>query len=167
MPRFLFLAEIIDKGNRTLGRILAWLTLGMVLMMCGNVIQRYIFQSNHIWQHELVIYMHALLFMGAAGYTLWRDEHVRVDIIYEHLSVRKKAWVNLLGSLFFLLPVCVALVYFSYGFVVSSWEILEHSREGDGLPGVFLLKSCIWLFAVTLILQGCSLIIRSIHDIRA
>jgi len=124
------------------------------------------FQSNHIWAGELIQFMHAVVFLSVAGYALKDDEHVRVDLLYERFSVRKKAIVNLFGCIFLLLPVCVALFYFSYDLISSSWAIFERSRESDGLPGVFILKSFIWVFAAFLSLQSVSIVMKSLITLR-
>jgi TRAP-type mannitol/chloroaromatic compound transport system permease small subunit len=159
-------ARFIDTLNLKIGHVIAWLTLGMVLLTFLNVIQRYFFQSNNIWQSELVIYMHAIVFMLGAGYTLKREAHVRVDVFYQHFCARTRGWVDLLGTLFFLFPVCIGLLYFSYDFVISAWRIEEASAEYDGLACVYLLKTCIWGYALTLFLQGVAIILRSILAIQ-
>lgn len=160
------IADIIDTLNLHTGRTVAWLTLGMVAVMFVSVVQRYLFDANAIWQTELVMYMHAIVFMSAAGYALLRDAHVRIDVFYCDFNEKKKAWVNILGTILFLFPVCIALVYFSWDFVISSWEIKEHSSEYGGLPGIFLLKTFIWIFSALLFLQGVSLIVKGITIIR-
>lgn len=160
------LAQIIDNINLNIGRAVAWLTLGMVLVTFISVVQRYVFSANAIWQTELVGYMHGIVFMAAAGYTLLRDSHVRIDLFYQNFSEKRKAWINLIGTIIFLFPTCVMLVYFSWDFVLSSWRIFESSSEYGGLPGVFILKTFIWFFAATFALQGISTLIKSIDVIR-
>lgn len=160
------LAARTDSINMQIGHIVSWLSFVMVILMFITVAQRYLFQSNHIWMQELIEFMHAIMFMAVAGYTLLEDDHVRVDLLYEKMSERKKAIVNLCGSVFFLIPVCCALIYFSYNFVLSSWQIFEGSRENDGLSGVFLLKSFIWVFAITLLIQAFSTISNSLLFLR-
>ena len=98
------LANFIDWFNTTVGRGLAWLTLGIVLVQMGVVIARYVFGLGSIWAQESITYMHGFLFMLAAAYTLKLDGHVRVDIFYREAPPRRKAMVNLFGSLFFLIP---------------------------------------------------------------
>ncbi|MCB2081597.1 MAG: TRAP transporter small permease subunit [Rickettsiales bacterium] len=148
----------LNRINQALGKAVSWLSLVMVGMTFVSVIQRYLFQSNAIWQQELVIYAHALMFLGAAGYTLQMDEQVRVDILYARASERYKAWVDLLGTLIFLFPFCIALSWYAYDFISQSWDIYERSREHDGLPGVYLLKTAIWVFTGSLMLQGIVII---------
>ena len=91
------LALILDTFSKHTGHVVSWLALGMVLMTFFNVMQRYLLNTGLPWEQELVRFMHAILFLAAAGYTLKADEHVRVDVLYQHFSERDKAWVNLLG----------------------------------------------------------------------
>ncbi len=150
---------LIDTFNRYLGKLTAWLSFGMVIVMFGSVIQRYLLESNYIWQQELIQYMHAILFLCAAAYTLQKDKHVRVDVLYEGFSALQKARVNLFGIIVFLVPVTAAIAYLSYDFIAQSWSIMEHSREPGGLPGVFLLKTVIGIFAISILFQGISQIV--------
>lgn len=155
----------IDQFNLTLGRSVAWLALAMVLLTALTVVQRYIFATNFIWQSELIIYFHSILFLASAGYTLQTGSHVRVDVFYERMSERKQACFDLFGTIFFLIPVAIAIAYFSYDFIINSWSIYEGSREYNGLPAIYLLKSGIWLFSATLILQAISLIYKNISKL--
>jgi len=153
---------IINK----IGRGVAWLVLAMVLLIFLVVVQRYVFNAGSIALQESVTYLHALVFMLAAAWTLSEDGHVRVDIFYREASPRRKAWVNLLGSLVFLLPFAVFMLLGSWDYVSASWALYEGSREAGGLPLVWLLKSLIPLFAVLLITQGSLLALKSIAQIR-
>ncbi|PIR39017.1 MAG: C4-dicarboxylate ABC transporter permease [Alphaproteobacteria bacterium CG11_big_fil_rev_8_21_14_0_20_39_49] len=166
MQKLLKLSCTIDSTNRTMGRLFSWLALVMVLLMFFNVISRYVLNINLVWQQELVGFMHAILFLATAGYTLLDDKHVRVDVLYQQLNKRKKAIVELVGTIIFLFPVCIAIGYFSFEFISSSWEIKESSSEYNGMPGVFVLKSFIWVFCFTLTLQGISTICKSIITLR-
>ncbi len=160
------LIQRLDNFNRSLGRGIAWLTLITVLLTFVIVVLRYGFDWGSIAMQESVIYLHALVFMAGAAYTLERDEHVRVDIFYSHMGPKHKAWVNLLGSLLFLLPFCLFTLWVSLPYVANSWKLLEGSREAGGLPLVFLLKSYIPIMAILLLLQGISLAARSLKEIR-
>ena len=156
------LAQLIDGLNETSGRVLAWLTLSIVLVQFGIVVGRYVFGVGSIWFQESVVYMHAFLFMLAAAYTLKHDGHVRVDIFYREAQPRTKAWVNLLGAVLLLIPVCVLITWVSWGYVARSWAVLEGSKETSGIQGVFLLKTAIILFAVQMGLQGISMALHSL-----
>ncbi len=152
----------VDGFSDRLGRTVAWLSLGMVLVTCVVVLLRYVFAMGWIALQESVVYMHALLFLLGAAYTLKHDGHVRVDIFYQRMGSRGKAWVNLLGSCLLLMPFCLFILWSSWDYVVASWAVRESSREAGGLPAVFLLKSVIPLFAVILFLQGLALALRSL-----
>lgn len=156
------IAASIDKFSTAIGKAIAWLALAMVVVMFANVLQRYVFNANFVWQQELVRFMHAMLFLLAASYTLLKDGHVRVDIVYHNASERFRAWIDIMGTLIFLWPVCVATVMLSFQFVTDSWQLWEGSPEYLGMPGVFLLKTCIWGFALTLAMQGISTVCRGL-----
>ncbi len=152
----------IDRFNEWVGRITSWLTLLMVLVTFAVVMLRYLFNQGWIAMQESVTYMHAFVFMLAAAYTLKHDDHVRVDIFYRPLSARKKAWVNLLGALFLLLPVCLFILHISWEYVAASWELMEGSREAGGLDLVWLLKGIILVMPVLIALQGIAQICQSL-----
>lgn len=152
----------IDALNEGIGRAIAWCTLGMVLITCTVVVLRYVFNLGWIALQESVTYLHALLFMLGAAYTLKHDGHVRVDIVYRKLSPRGQAWVDLAGSLLLLLPVCLFLFWVSWDYVASAWAMGEGSRETGGLPLVWLLKSAIPAMALLMLLQGIAQAMRCV-----
>ena len=133
----------------------------MVLVQFIVVILRYVFAIGFIAIVESVWYAHGLLFMLGAGYTLLKDGHVRVDVLYRDMEPRKKAWVDLVGALVFVLPIAVLTLWFSYGYVVNSWRVFEVSSEAGGLPFVYLYKTVIWIFAVLIGLQGIAMMLRA------
>lgn len=157
------LCNVIDGINRRLGEAVSWLTLAMVLVTCVVVLLRYFFQSGWIWLQELITWMHAMVFLLGAAYTLQADEHVRVDVFYRQMSVRQRALVNLIGTLLLLVPSCIFILWAGWNYVESSWRILEGSREAGGLPYPFVpfLKSAMLAMAALLLLQGISLSLRS------
>ena len=108
------------------GRAAAWLTLFMVIVTFVVVVMRYVFDAGLIWVQESVVWMHAAVFMLGAAYTLQDEEHVRVDIFYRKMSERRRAWVDLIGVVIFLLPLCLFLAWNSFDFVCA---VLEHSRS--------------------------------------
>ncbi len=160
------IAVNIDMVNLRCGRAVSWLTLAMVILMFGNVVSRYLFNVNLIWQQELVIALHAVIFLSTAGYTLLDDKHVRVDVLYHNFTEKRKAVVNLVATVIFLFPICFAISYYSYDFITSSWQILEGSPEYNGIKGIFLLKTFIWVFSASLFLQGISTILKSSITLR-
>ncbi len=156
------MAGLIDSLNEWIGRAVAWLTLAMVLVTCTVVILRYAFNSGSIALQESITYLHALVFMLGAAYTLRHDGHVRVDIFYRKFGQRGRAWVDLLGALLLLLPVCGFILWVSWDYVASSWALREGSQEVGGLPLVYLLKSVIPAMAILMILQGIAQALRSV-----
>lgn len=151
----------VDRLNDVVGRGTAWLTLAMVAITFLVVVLRYVFSLGWVWMQESYVWLHGIVFMVGAGYTLLHGGHVRVDIFYRPGSVRYKAWVDLFGSLFLLLPIVVMVFFVSINYVVGSWAKLEESREAGGLHGLFLLKTVIWIFCVLVALQGLSMAARS------
>ena len=140
----------------------------MVIVTFVVVIMRYVFDAGLIWVQESVVWMHAVVFMLGAAYTLRAEEHVRVDIFYRTMSERRRAWVDLIGVIVFLLPLCAFLAWASFDFVTQSWSIGESSRESGGLPYPFvpLLKSVLLLMPLAVSLQGLSLLVRSVKTLR-
>ena len=106
--------------------------------------------------------MHGAIIMLGAAYTLLHDGHVRIDIFYRSASERFKAWVNLLGSIFFLLPTIITVAWFIFPYVLLSWSRLESSREAGGMHGLFIWKTTMLLFCVLLFIQAIALILRSL-----
>lgn len=155
-------AGLIDRLNEAVGRTVAWLTLAMVAVTFAVVILRYGFSIGSIAVQESVSYMHALVFMLAAAYTYRHDEHVRVDIFYRRLSDRGRAWIDLGGTLFLLLPVMAFIFWTSLDYVASAWGLREGSREAGGLPFVYLLKTALLVMPSLFALQGLATICRSI-----
>ena len=144
----------ISKFNNWLGRTVSWLTLLMVIATFVIVILRKFFDLGWIWLQESVTWMHAIVFMLAASYTLNHDEHVRVDIFYTSFSPRRRALVNLCGALLLLLPLCAFVVWSSWDYVSESWRIKETSWQSGGIAYLYLLKAIIPLTAILLAFQG-------------
>ena len=152
------LSEALQRVSQTAGVMVAWLTLPMVIGTFVIVVLRYAFGLGWIWMQEAVVWMHAVVFMLAASYTLKQNEHVRVDIFYRRLSPQGRALVDIVGISLLLLPVSIFIVAVSWDYVAVSWRIREGSREAGGLPYPFvpLLKSTIPLAAVLLLIEGAA-----------
>lgn len=155
-------ARRIDTINAAIGGVVRWFAIAMVLIQIGIVVLRYVFGTSFIAVGETVLYLHAALFMLGGGYTLLADGHVRVDIFYGEASERRKAWINLLGTVFLLVPTCVAIAYATWPTVWNSWAILEGPISVGGLPASFLLKSLMPAFAILLLIQGLAMALRSV-----
>jgi len=163
------LIDWIDACSEWLCKIVMWLSTGMMLITAYNVTERYLFGHNTTFLIELNWHFYSLIFLLGASYTFKHDGHVRVDLLYHKMSPRGKAWVNLLGSLLFLLPFCAVVVYaslsstrgFDFSMVGLSWRTLEGSSDPGGLPARYLLKSALPLGFVLLGLQGIAEILRN------
>jgi TRAP-type mannitol/chloroaromatic compound transport system permease small subunit len=126
----------------------------MALVTVAVVIIRYAFDAGAIIAQETVIYLHALVLAIGIPYALKHDVHVRVDVFAERLGERRRAWVEIVGHLLFLIPFSLTVIVYSLPYVAASWRVLEGSAEVGGIPGIFLLKSLIPLTALLLLLSG-------------
>ena len=156
----LWLADWIDALNRAVAQFVRWFALAMALVQFGIVIGRYIFGVNSIWVQESVLYLHASLFMFAAGYTLLVDKHVRVDIVYARVSNASRRCIDITGHLLFLLPAMGVLAWWSWPSVRNSWKLLEGPISVGGIEAVFLLKSLIPIFCLLVALQSVANLLR-------
>jgi TRAP-type mannitol/chloroaromatic compound transport system permease small subunit len=156
-------ARAIDALNEGVGVTVAWLALFMVLLEFVVVLMRYVFGVGSVKMQESIVYMHAIVFMVAAGYTLLHNGHVRCDVFYARASPRRKACVDLIGVFVFLLPMCAMIAVVAWPYVAAAWAVREGSPEGSlGIPGVYLLKSVILVFAALMTLQGLALAARCV-----
>lgn len=160
---------VIDALNRVTGNVVAWLTLAMVLVTSVIVAMRYLFEFGVIWLQESVTWMHGVVFMLGAAYTLQREEHVRVDIFYRKMSARRRGLVDALGVILFVFPLCGYMLYESWGYVVVSWSIGEVSVNSGGLPYPLmpLIKTALLVMPVAIALQGLSLLVSSLLRMRS
>lgn len=161
--------QAVDGLCALVGRAVAWLALLMVLAMCAVVFLRQFAGVGWIWMQESIVWMHATLFMLGAAWTLQRDEHVRVDVLYRRMTPQRRAVVRVLGTLLFLLPVCLFLLVASLDYVADAWRFREQSREAGGLPYPFLpiLKSMIPVAMGLLALQGLAGLLRDLLELAA
>ena len=162
MDRFIRkLVSTIDAISEFVGLTISWLSLAMMIVTCIIVIARYIFNLGSIALQESVVYMHGIVFMLGIAYTLKHQAHVRVDIFYGNFSIRKRALVDFVGGLVFLLPVGLFLFFSSLNYVSFAWSLNESSAQPGGLPGVYLLKTLIPMMAFLLVLQGIAEVARA------
>ena len=158
-------ARLLDFGeaiNEAIGRLAAWLLPLVVALVFAVVVLRYGFGWGRVWMQESYLWLHAAAFLLGAPWALSRNAHVRIDVFYARLGSRARALINLIGSLLLLLPFTVVILIMSWPYVGQSWALRESSREAGGLPGLYLLKSLIIVFAATLLLQGVVLAGRSL-----
>jgi TRAP-type mannitol/chloroaromatic compound transport system permease small subunit len=170
MQALLRVASVVDRVNGAVGRVVAWLVVGMVLVGAFNAVARYVGRyiganlSSNAWI-ELQWYLFSLVFLLGAAYTLERNAHVRVDVLYGRLSARGKAWIDLVGTVVFLLPFCAFGIWVSLPTVQSSWAVLEMSPDPGGLPR-YPIKTAIPIAFALLFLQGISELIKRVAFLR-
>jgi len=156
------LVNRIDQIVEFFGKTVSWLSTGLVWLICMDVILRYLFNFSSTSLFELELHVVALIFLLGAAYTLKADKHVRVDLFYGQFSEKGKAWVNLVGTITFLIPLCIVVIVSSVPFVANSFNIMEGSADPGGLPFKFLIQSAIPIGFILLLLQAISLCIQSI-----
>ena len=147
----------VSRTETTLSVIARWcgrLLLVLVAVQFAIVLARYLLAVNFLWFQELAIYFHATIFMLAAAWALLCNKHVRIDVISSHLAETGRRRVELWGTLFLLIPMMLAIIVTSVPYVLQSWSILEGSTEVSGLPGLFLLKSVLPVFALLMLIAG-------------
>lgn len=151
----------IDRFTELTGRTLSWLTMLMVALVVAIVVGRYFLGLGSIALQESVTYLHAMVFMLGLAFTLKRGGHVRVDIFYRNYSVRRRALVDLIGGILFLVPFCLFVFISCWDYVLASWAIAEGSSENDGIAAVYLLKTLMLIMPVTLLLQAIAELLKA------
>lgn len=175
------LAVRIDTINEWVGRGVSWVTTLMVAVVFVDVVMRYLFATSFVFTQELEWHLFGFIFLIGAGYTLLHDGHVRVDIIYQKLSPKAQAWINLVGCVLFMLPGCLLIIYTSISFVRDAIYVVnltpqaghsavtfvwEGSPDPGGIPLRFLLKACIPVGFTLFLMQGASLFIKSLFIVK-
>ena len=155
----------IDNMNEWVGSGVAWVTLGLVLFVFVDVVMRYLLNKSYVFTQELEWHLFGFIFLIGGGYTLLHDGHVRVDIIYQRLGIKGRAWTNLLGVILFLIPGCIMVITTSWQFAANSFSMMEGSPDPGGIPFRFIIKGCIPLGFTLLLLQGFSLGLHSFMQI--
>ena len=152
----------INAINRLIGGLFSWVALAIVIVCFWVVVERYVFQTTRLWMQDLYPWLNGVMFMSVAGFALYRNDHVRVDIYFRAASVRRKALLDLIGVWLFLMPFAWVVWTYSFTFVERSWRLMEGSANPGGMPGLWVLKTFILVFAVLIALQGVAMAIRSI-----
>lgn len=152
----------INALNRLIGNVFSWLAVGIVLVCFWVVVERYAFANTRLWMQDLYPWMNGVMFTAVAAYALYANDHVRVDIFYRPASERRKAVMDLVGVLLFLLPFAWVVWTYCWTFVARAWRLGEASANPGGAPGLYLVKAFILVFAATIALQGLSMLIRSV-----
>ncbi len=152
--------RIIDRLNEGIGRIAGLAVLLLVLVQFLLVLGGAVFAYGSIWLQESRLYLNALMFLGAAGYALKYDAHVRVDLLFREADRVTRAWVDFAGAFIFLMPFLFLIWRAGIPYVLDSWAIRQGSIETGGIPFVYGLKTTILIFAATVSLQGIAVLIR-------
>jgi TRAP-type mannitol/chloroaromatic compound transport system permease small subunit len=159
------LSAWIDRGNEYLGRFVYWFSLVMIAVGTWNVIGRYVgravgqnLSSNAFIETQWYIF--DVIFLLGAAYALKHNEHVRVDVVQSRLNTKQKALIDCLGTLIFLIPFCVMIIFYSWGWVLNSWSILEVSPDPGGLPR-YPIKTLVIISFLLLLFQGFSEAIKN------
>ena len=165
MKLLLGLSRAIDALNEHVGRLTYWLILAAVLISAGNAVVRYsVNMSSNAWL-EIQWYLFSFVFLFCAGYTLLHNQHVRIDVISGQLSGRARAWIDIFGTIFFLMPMAIAIMWLSWPVFLDAYLSGEVSTNAGGLtvwPGRLMLPIGFFL----LILQGVSELIKRIAFLR-
>jgi len=153
----------LESINRGIGRTVAWLTLITVLICFATVYLRYALGIGFIWLQESYVWSHALAIMLGSGFALLSGGFVRVDMLNQRMSITQKALVEVLGTLLFLYPFALMLMYSGWGFFLSSWRMRERSAYEGGLPDLYILKGALLVFAILLAIQGSAILLRNLR----
>jgi TRAP-type mannitol/chloroaromatic compound transport system permease small subunit len=164
------ISSLIDALNDRIGVAIRWMALFMVVIGAVSAVVRYFARSqgwtlNLTPATEIQWYLFSIIFLLGAAYGLNHDVHVRVDVMYERMTPKVQAWIDLCGTLLFLLPFSIMMLYVSYPAVRSSWDIKETSPDPGGLAR-WPIKMLILVSFALLVLQGLSQLVKQIEVIR-
>lgn len=162
MQLLAFIVRAMGGLNKLVGNVFSWLALAIVVVCFSVVAQRYLLSTTQLWMQDLYVWLNGAMFTAVAGFALLRDEHVRVDIFYRPAPVRRKAIADIIGVIFFLMPYMYVVFAWGLPYVQRSWRLSEGSANIGGMPGLYILKTFILVFAVLVTLQGVAMIARSI-----
>ncbi len=157
----------LEQFSECTGMLVSWLVLVMVLLVSYDVTMRYFFQSGSVALQEMEWHLFSLIFLIGAAYTLKHDDHVRLDLFYKSkfMDNRRRAWIDLFGSIFLLIPFCILIILSAWPFVYQSYIHLEGSPDPGGLPYRWILKASIPLGFTFLLLQGVSEIVKNLNTV--
>ncbi len=158
--------KIFDKIVDFVGDITAFLLILMILNVAYDVMMRYIFHNSSIAMQEMEWHFFAVIMLYGTGYTLRHDAHVRVDFLYDNMSAKTKAWINILGTIFFLLPLVLLVIYGSWEFVMDSYATDEISEDPGGLTHRWIIKAMIPASFIFLIFCAIDFVIHYINVLR-
>ena len=160
------LAEILNMIIKKTGNFSAWLNVVLVILVCVDVLMRYLFNYSSNWILELEWHIFGLIFLLGSAYALQKDKHVRVDVFFNTFKPSTKAWIDLVGSIIFLIPWCIVGIHTCYKYASNSWYIRESSANPDGLPAIYVIKYIVVLAFILLLLQALSIIIEKSYALK-
>lgn len=158
---------LIDKLTDNIANGLLYILIALILLVFFTVFFRYVFNMSYIIIQEIIMYLHALIFMFGISYALKENSHVKIDVLYNTLNKRIQRVISIAGLVSFILPTALFIIYISIDMVTQSWVIFEGSSEAGGLNLVFILKSLIPISGVLIFLQGISELIKHIRVSRS
>ena len=158
---------LIDKLTDNIANGLLYILIVLIVLVFSTVFFRYVFNMSYIIIQEIIMYLHALIFMFGISYALKENSHVKIDVLYNTLNKRIQRVISIAGLVSFILPTALFVIYISIDMVTQSWVIFEGSSEAGGLNLVFILKSLIPISGVLIFLQGISELIKHIRVSRS
>ena len=158
---------LIDKLTDNIANGLLYILIVLIVLVFTTVFFRYVFNMSYIIIQEIIMYLHALIFMFGISYALKENSHVKIDVLYNSLNKRAQRVISIAGLVSFILPTALFIIYISIDMVTQSWMILEGSSEAGGLDLVFILKSLIPISGILIFLQGISELIKHIRVTRS
>ncbi|NNF33564.1 MAG: TRAP transporter small permease subunit [Saprospiraceae bacterium] len=156
----------IEALPKIVGVAASWLTTILVVIIFVDVVRRYLFDATAVWMLDLEWHLFAAVFLLGAAYTLGEDKHVRVDVFYNNFSKKKKAWINIIGTVFLLIPWALLIVTKSFNYAMNSWYIREGSAEPDGLGARYIIKFVIVIGFILLLIQAFTVLYKNIRTLR-
>ncbi|SEQ99045.1 TRAP-type mannitol/chloroaromatic compound transport system, small permease component [Nitrosomonas sp. Nm51] len=155
--------QFIDRISGAFGWLAGWLCILMLAVVFVDVIARYLFESGSIAMQELEWHLFAAVFLLGAAYTMRENANVRVDVLYEKMSKRKQAAVDIFGTVFFVIPMCTLILYSAFDFVAYSYAVREVSNDPGGLPYRFAFKALLPFGYFLVLIQSFAVISRNIR----
>ena len=159
------LIELCERLIAWIGEKISWLSFILILIIIVDVILRYLLSNTKTWILELEWHLFALIFLLGAALTLQKDKHVRVDLFYAKFSKKKKALIDLIGSVIFLIPWCLVIIYYGYNYGLNSLAFNEGSPNPGGLPARYIIKFCIAGGFLLLLIQAILEVFKNIKII--
>ena len=154
--------HVVDGISTWVGKLAAWLIIGLMLLVCAEVFKRYIMNMPTAWIFDASNMLYGSLFMLCGAYTLAQNAHVRGDFLYSSMKPRTQASLDLVLYFVFFIPGIAALVYAGTDYAADSWRIAEHSNVTADGPPVYHFKTVIPIAGALVLLQGCAEIVRAV-----